>query len=232
MTEDRPIVKTMTGEIFLPIRLYYKIHNKSAVVTAFKKLSCMNYDPDGDRWAWLYGGEAKKLRFEKPYSSIAAHRRPIILGSFYSREDSQMYLDVGSVDRAMKGIDFFDRRIKRSVAEVGYVAIYNKITSTKAEHPGSCFDQLFADVRTDLIDQRLEEKLKTIIESMKTGRFQEIENERTFDLVEAHRTNYYEDGPRQLELSLKMRETVALARWSGETDYSMSDLIMGRALDG
>ena len=29
MTTDNQIIKTMTGEIFLPIRLYYNIHKKS-----------------------------------------------------------------------------------------------------------------------------------------------------------------------------------------------------------
>jgi hypothetical protein len=49
-----------------------------------------------------------------------------------------MYLDVGSVERAIKAIEFFGKRIKRVVAEVEYVAIYNKICSNMDEHPGHC----------------------------------------------------------------------------------------------
>jgi len=143
MTTDNQIIKTMTGEIFLPIRLYYNIHKKSGLQARFSNLRCMNYDRAGDRWVWLYDGETKNLKFSVPYSSIPPDKRPIILGSFYSRADDQMCLDVGSVERAIKAIEFFDKRIKRAVAEIEYVAIYNKVCSSMDEHPGYCFDKLW-----------------------------------------------------------------------------------------
>src|SRR3954453_14847451 len=121
MITDRQIIKTMTGEIFLPTRLYYKLHSKSDLQARFSNLRCMNYDRAGDRWVWLYDGEAKNLKLSVPYSSIPPDKRPIILGLFYSRVGDQMYLDVGSVERAIKAIEFFDKRIKRVVAEVEYV---------------------------------------------------------------------------------------------------------------
>ncbi len=221
----RQCVATMTGEVFLPIRLYYIIHSKSGVEDAFSKIRCMDYDEAGDRWTWLFDDEARNLKFEKPYSSIPIHKRPIILGSFYTRIDTEMYLDIGSRDRAIHAVKFFDKHIKRSVAEVEFFAIYNKITTSEAEHPGHCFDKLFAEVRTDLIDQRMEEHLATTVEAVKAGRLFDIINDRKFNLVEAHRVHYYDEGISQLETCLKMRETVAVARWSGKTDYCMNDLI-------
>ena len=42
MDKKKKIVMTMTGEVFQPIRLYYKIHKKVGVEVAFKKLRCMD----------------------------------------------------------------------------------------------------------------------------------------------------------------------------------------------
>lgn len=225
MTTDRQIIKTMTGEIFLPIRLYYNLHSKSGLQARLSNLSCMNYDRAGNRWVWLYDGEAKNLKLSVPYSSIPPDKRPIILGSFYSRVDDQMYLDVGSVERAIKAIEFFDKRIKKAVAEVEYVAIYNKVCSTMDEHPGYCFDKLFSNVRTNAIDLAVEFKLEDARKSIEEGRAGEMMNAKNFELVEAFPAHYYEDGISHVGTSLKARQTVAVARWNGQTDYCMTDLI-------
>jgi hypothetical protein len=225
MTTDKQIIKTMTGEIFLPIRLYYKLHSKSGLQARFSNLRCMNYDRAGDRWVWLYDGEAKNLKLSVPYSSIPPDKRPIILGSFYSRVDDQMYLDVGSVERAIKAIEFFDKRIKRVVAEVEYVTIYNKVCSTMDEHPGYCFDKLFSDVHTADIDLAVEAKLADAMKSIEEGRVGEMMDAKNFELVEAFPAHYYEDGIGHVEASLKARQTVAVARWSGQADYCLTHLI-------
>jgi hypothetical protein len=225
MTTDKQIVKTMTGEIFLPIRLYYKLHRKSGLQARFSNLRCMDYDRSGDRWTWLYDREAKNLKFSVPYSSIPPDKQPIILGSFYSRVDDQMYLDVGSVERAIKAIEFFDKRIKRVVAEVEYVTIHNKVCSTMDEHPGYCFDKLFSDVHTDDIDLAVEAKLADARKSIEEGRVGEMMDAKNFELVEAFPAHYYEDGISHVEASLKARQTVAVARWSGQVDYCLTHLI-------
>jgi hypothetical protein len=225
MTADKQIIKTMTGEVFLPIRLYYKLHSKSGLQARFSNLRCMNYDRAGDRWVWLYDGEAKNLKLSVPYSSIPPDKRPIILGSFYSWVDDQMYLDVGSVERAIKAIEFFDKRIKRVVAEVEYVTIYNKVCSTMDEHPGYCFDKLFSDVHTDDIDLAVEAKLVDARKSIEEGRVGEMMDAKNFELVEAFPAHYYEDGISHVEASLKARQTVAVARWSGQADYCLTHLI-------
>jgi hypothetical protein len=225
MTTDKQIIKTMTGEIFLPIRLYYKLHRKSGLQARFSNLRCMDYDRSGDRWTWLYDREAKNLKFSVPYSSIPPDKQPIILGSFYSRVDDQMYLDVGSVGRAIKAIEFFGKRIKRVVAEVEYVAIYNKICSSMDEHPGHCFDKIFLDVRTDTIFSIIEEKLADARKCIEEGRASEMMNAKKFELVEAFPAYYYEDGIKHVEASLIARQTVAVARWNGQADYCMTDLI-------
>jgi len=225
MTIDRQIIKTMTGEIFLPIRLYYNLHRKSGLQARLTNLRCMNYDRAGDRWVWLYDGEAKNLNFSTPYSSIPPHKRPIILGSFYSRVDDQIYLDVGSVERAIKAIEFFDKHIKRVVAEVKYVTIYNKICSNMEEHPGYCFDKIFSEIYTNDIDLTVEKKLEDASAAIQEGRIIEMMNAKNFELIEAFPAHYYEDGIHNLETSLMARQAVAVARWSGKADYCLTDFI-------
>src|SRR6478735_7924595 len=118
MPTEKQSIQTLTGELFQPIRLYYRLHNKSAVQVAFNKLHCMDFDTPGQRWVGVYDNEAKKLQFNKPWSSIPPERRPIVLGSFYTRVDEEMYLDVGSIERALAAIAFFNRHIKRASAEL------------------------------------------------------------------------------------------------------------------
>jgi hypothetical protein len=224
MLTKKLCIKTLTGELFQPIRLYYLVHSKSAVQVAFNKLRCMDFDKPGDRWTWLYDDEAKKLQFEKPWSSIPPDRRPIILGSFYTRVDGEMYLDIGSVERALAAIAFFDRHVKRTAAEVTYVGIYNRLPTSQAEHPGSCFDALFESVDTGAIERKIDEGMQKVAELMKSGRVEDVMNDRRFDLVEAFPANYYTDGPELLRATLMMRRTVALKRWAGHADYCLADL--------
>jgi hypothetical protein len=194
MTAEKISIQTMTGELFQSLRLYYKMHSKSGTLVAFNKLRCMNFDKQNDRWAWVYDGEAKKLEFERPWSSIPLERRPIVLGYFYSRVDHEMYLDVGSIERALAAVTFFDRHVKRKVAELTYVAVYNQLPTSQAEHPGYCFDRLFASVDTTKILQELREKTHRAAEMVNSGRLRDVINERNFDLVETFPANYYEEG--------------------------------------
>ena len=225
MSTEKQSIQTMTGELFLPIRLYYRLHNKSAVQVAFNKLRCMEFDPPGQRWMWLYDNEAKKLRFNKPWSSIPPERHPIILGSFYTRVDEEMYLDIGSIDRALAAITFFDRRVKRASAELTYVAVCNRLPESQAEHPGGCFDALFASVDPGTIERKIDERMEKVAALMKSGSIEDVINDRSFELVETFPAHFYDEGPERLRTTLMMRQTVALKRWEGHVDYCLADLI-------
>ena len=63
---DQPLLATMTGEHFQPVRLHYKVLNRPGLLRAFEKLRCLDYDSTRKRWVWLYAHEAKKL----PYSTV------------------------------------------------------------------------------------------------------------------------------------------------------------------
>ena len=225
MDQKHELVMTMTGEVFQPVRLFYRVHDMDRLQRRFGRMSCMNFDDTNDRWTWLYAGEARKLKFAQPYKAIPKHVHPIILGSFYSGGDDEMRLDIGSIERATKAVVFFDRRIDRSIAEVSYVAIYNKLPSNGTDHPGYNFDALFADVRTEEIDARMEAEIERLTEAVKSGRFTEFMKEPRFELVEAFPVNFHEEGINQLRDSLRMRQAVAFQRWSGNTNFTMTDVI-------
>jgi len=214
MSDLQPtIILTMTGEIFQPVRLYYHVHDLHQLHRIFKKISCMYFD-ESNRCIWLYDGEAKPLKFKQPYASIPKNRRPIILGAFYrGPADDNMHLDVGSIERATAAVPFFDKRIGRSIAEVKCVAIYNKLFSDAADHPGSNFDRLFGGFQIEEIEALIEARIQRMEQAVKSGRLEDVLQERSHALVDLFPVRYYDEGIAQLEMSLQMRQVVAVQRW-------------------
>ncbi|MBV5323025.1 MAG: hypothetical protein JZU60_04230 [Ilumatobacteraceae bacterium] len=224
MNEKPAISMTFTGEVFLPIRVFYQIHDMHALLLAFGKLSCMSFDKTTNRWVWLYDNEAKSLKFNKSYAEIPKEQRPIVLGSFYSNGSNEMHLDVRSVDRVATAIVFFDKYIRRKVAEVLYCAVYNKILE-QAELPGPNFDKLFAEVNTGEIEAKQEYEVKKMVAMMKSGQLIDAFQDNSFDLVEAFPVHFYEDGIDSFKSALQMRQTVAIKRWQGDKDFTLGKLI-------
>lgn len=109
MNEQKYILKTTTGEFYQLARVYYEVVNKKTVEGAFRKLRCMDFDPQRDRWVWLFEAEAKKLRFQKTHNQLSKSVRPLVNGAFTFRGENQMLLDVRSWERATKAIEFFDK---------------------------------------------------------------------------------------------------------------------------
>ena len=80
---NQPILATLTGEYYQPVRLHYRVLDQSGLQRAFKSLRCLDYDRTQHRWVWLYDHEAKGLRFKQSYDDLPKQARPIVLGSFY-----------------------------------------------------------------------------------------------------------------------------------------------------
>ena len=231
MTQNKPIIATMTGEVFQPVRIFYKMYDKAQVTKVFRSLSCMKFDKFEDRWVWEFWGETKNFKFDKPYKSIPKHLRPIVLGSIFSREDDEMHLDVGSIERAVKAIKFFDKRINRTIAEVTNIGISNKILSDKADHPGSNFDEIFKDVEfVDPVEKM--DKMKAehgddfLLKMMEESQdFLQKKTKPKFEKAEILPANFYDDGIELLQNTLKMRQMVAFEHFRRNTDYSLADVI-------
>ncbi len=139
---NQPILATLTGEYYQPVRLHYKVLDQSGLQRAFKRLRCLDYDRTQKRWVWLYDHEAKGLRFKQSYADLPKHARPIVLGSIFLRADDQLLLDLRSCERATLAIPFFDKHIPRGVAMVTEAEVVIKLFSAENRtlKPDSHFD--------------------------------------------------------------------------------------------
>jgi hypothetical protein len=229
--DKRAFLMTMTGEPYQPARVHYNLFEKEKVAATFAKLRCMDYDKSKQRWVWLYSKEAKKLRFANSYSSIPWRKRPIVLGSFFSKTVGQMFLNVNSFDRATKAIEFFDRYLDRSIAQVTDIEIVNRFfDSSSTEVPAhECFDKQPV-VRPDT-DSFLKEVIMEALaiedpkERAEFGMsYLEEMSKKPIPEVERLPTLYHEEGIGSLELALRVRHIIAYQHWLGNADYCFHDL--------
>ncbi len=138
MVVQQALLSTRTGEPYQPARVYYQVSNQKTVIGAFQKLRCMDFDRERNRWVWLYEHEAaKKLRFTKPYNQIPKQFRPVIIGYFTFRGEEQMLLDLRSLERVIKAIDFFAKRINHRVAKATHVRVVNRYFSSQEMPQGN-----------------------------------------------------------------------------------------------
>jgi hypothetical protein len=230
---DGTILATMTGEYFQPVRLHYRVFDHKGVLRAFKKLCCVQEDPTQRRWVWLYEDEAKGLGFKQPYAQIPKHLHPIVIGSFFPRGQDKLLLDLRSHERATFAIPFFDKHLPRRVAKVTEAEVVNKVfpaTGNEKLTPDALFDRQDSTVRDpEAALRRIRElaaqvwnpveKLKLVMESV------EAEAKQPLPAIERFPVHYYEDGIQGFVTALKMRAILALEHWSGNSGYTMFDLI-------
>ena len=221
--ENKQLLATMTGEFVQPVRVYYRIQDKGALKRVFSKLKCIEFDRDRDRQVWLYQKEAKKLKFKNPYSSIPLEYKPLVIGSFFTKKDNEMYLETRSIERAIEGIVFFDKYIKRHIAKVEDVCIINRLFSLAENTAG--FGSLFD--KAVIIDPENTIKNFEIMHNQGKSLGSIFEEQRKEPLPEVERfpSYYYEDGIELLKLSLQSRQYVAMQHWKGNIDYTLGDYI-------
>ena len=232
MSQDKQLLVTLTGEVFHPTRLYYDVSNKDALRRLFAKLDCMDYDKDGDRWAWFYTGKARRLKFSQRHTPVPKHLQPIVLGSFFLRASNEAHFDLRSFERATKAVVFFDKHIPRNVASVTDIAVVNRCFEV-SENPPPDLGQFFESgkAKRKRPDALLEElrSFKEIadLSERRSQVFSFIEGRTRESLPEVERfpVNYYEDGIGSLEAALRMRAGVALEHWKGNKDVTMLDVI-------
>jgi len=233
MPNAKQLLMTMTGEIHQLVRLYYTVFNQEAVLKAFAKLRCMDWDQDQARWVWLYHGEAKKLKFHTSYSAIPRKMRPIVLGSFRFTNAHEMSLDVRSWERATKAVAFFDTYLTRSIAQVTHAAIMNRLfpstTDGLPELEGLFAPEKVTAIHPEAMLLRVTASLQTLHDpgQRRDMAFAMLEQQSKQPLpdVEKFPVHYYEDGITSLENALRLRQIVAFEHWRGNTDYTLGDII-------
>lgn len=231
MTVEKPVGMTVTGEIFQPVRLYYEIHDQKKVKKCLERLRCIQFDAPRNRWLWLYDEEAKSIDFKTPFASIPKDLCPVVIGSFVWKSAKMLILDVRSFERALEAIQFFDKKISRSIATVTHCAVVNRIFEAQ-ESVGSNFDVYFEDNdKMVVIDPEaiIDRMKKTPLSTNNLPNFQAItsfldnEMERFFE-VEKFPIHFYDEGIDSLRSSFILRQTIAMQRWNGNDNYSFKDV--------
>jgi len=231
---DQPLLATMTGDYFQPVRLIYKVLNRSGLLRAFKKLRCLEYDVSQKRWVWLYAHEAKNLRFQRSYAQFPKELHPIVIGAFFLRTNETLLLDLRSCERALLAIPFFDTHLPRRLVELQFAMVVNRLfPATKANvklTPDALFDgpigtgidlealvQRLAEKTVDIRDP--EEKAKAMLEDLEFGAKAPLPE------IERFPVHYAEDGIEGFKLALLLRQTVAMKHWLGNPEYTLGDAI-------
>jgi hypothetical protein len=241
MFAKKTLVTTSTGEPYQPARIYYQVFNRKTIIGALNKLRCIIYDRKNDLWEWGYEFESQKLRFDNSYHNIPKERRPILIGRFHFRSDDLLILDVRSLDRITKALEFFDKRINRRAAIATHVAFVNKLFAFE-EMPNR---ELYAD--HDFFFEREDVKLRIQQETEELNlilaKLDDIEDEETkmsvfseqmeqitrkeLPEIEELPVNYDDDGEGflQLTMTLAFRQRVAEEHWDGNKKYRLIDAI-------
>lgn len=248
MADDKPsdprgsLLVTTTGEIFQPVRLHYELFDLRRLLKIFNKLDCVGPDPAKQRLVWLYTGEARTLKFERSYEDIPDEWHEIALGFFYIRRSGdfiktseELLLDLRSFERSAAAIEFFDRRIPRTVARLAFFDVVNRVFSGE-EKPPSDFDYFFEreEIRRTnpfaMIEslEKFKEKAKgkaADIEALRGAFLVEMEArmDQVHSEVERLPVSYYEDGIEALRSWFMMRQTQSLMEWNEDRKLSFRE---------
>ena len=201
------------------------------VIGRFGKLRCMDFDPDKNRWTWLYTRESKTLKFDKSYSSIPRKLRPIVLGSFFLRNGNELLLDLRSFERAIKAIPFFDKHLGQAIARITHAAVVNRFFDAQEQFFPN-LDTFFNSGKMIEIDP---DKAVAEIESLIETNYIdgnpdwpyvfEQRAKKTQPEVEKFPLYFYEEGITSLKTTLRMRHIMAFEHWKGNVDYTLFDVI-------
>ena len=234
---EKILVKTMTDELFQPMRLYYIIHDKQKLETCLKNLECMNYDEKLNDWVVYYTAEAAKPKLNVPPSKVPKEARPLIIATIYIDNESAMLIDIRSIERATKMLELINKYIPKKVVEVTHAAIYNKLITATGSDPKSTvdvdYDDIFNQKNVTVIDPE-----KIIQESHEIAAQYEDKEERLEALfqrtqdnakkplpkVEKFPAHYYEDGINSFNTTCSMRQIIAMQHYLGNKDFSFYDL--------
>ena len=232
MSADETLARTQTGEIVQLVRLFYRVPDKGSMARALEQLQCVEIDHPKRRWVWLYRAEAKELGFARSYSSLPKHLHPIIIGAWRLASETEMCLDLRSIERAMAAVQFFDSRVDRSVAEFSDAAVLNRVFSIgDLKVTDDDFQDAFSPDRITMRDTqelfRAAEKTSATRDPLKRvqAAFETLESiqKRAFPECERFPVHYYEDGLEGFSLSLKTRQSVAVEHWKGNKEFTAGD---------
>ena len=250
--EEPKLIMTSTEELFMPVRLYYKLHNKKALIKALKKLKCVLFSQeDENHFVISYHKEAKKIDLAIPYQEVPKELYPIALADGYIVGNSELRIDTKSLRRGVGMVDFLVKSIIPSnIIEIMAMANYNKATAARNEEEyyqwfNVNYDELFnnisiSDYNAELInvvkkildpdegsEERIEDrKLEEFDKKILLLRQQEIDNYPDAEKIALHyRRMNHEEMMNMLGFRAAIKEAVARRRYEGDEYFTSFDAV-------
>jgi len=232
-----PLLVTLTKEPFQPVRLYYRIPSRPAVLTKLRGLECTVEDPIERCWQWLYHGETKSLRFATAgYDDVPQERQPIILGRIRFPKNGGMTLQTNSIERAVQAAKFFAPHLG-SLVVAARCRVVNRCFAADEGAPHELMKTL--DRNVTVIDPRdaeaeMEEDFKGIhsLEDAERAAAKRMEKKlkegKDVPLVEDFPLAPEEETPdfQHLAMTLNLRFVRAFEHWRGNTHLTLTAIIM------
>lgn len=226
---NKRILKTLTNEPHMMVRLYYNITDFNLLIKALDKIDCVEYTDDST-FHFIYDDEAKNFGLDVPYNKVPKKAFPIILahGHFFNK-NTLLKLDLRSYRRAISIIKFIDTHIDRDALILDEIASYNELMYD----PNVTFEQVFKDVEENPQESfsgfwskiENDETLTKKEKSAKAIQYANSIAEKVKPVVTKYPTNYYEDGIESIEHHFTIQEILAHKHATGFPNYTLKNLL-------
>lgn len=237
-SSEKILVKTLTDELFQPMRLYYIVHNKDKLESCFRSLKCMKYDINLNDWVVEYGDETNTIGLNVPAKKVPKNAQPLIIATIYIEHETVMLIDVRSIERAKKLIEFIDKHVSKKIAEITHSAIYNKLITVSGASASEGvndvdYDDIFNQKNITVIDPEKAIQDADAIAKKYTNKDQRLaaiiqksqdEAKKQLPTVEKFPVHFYEEGIQSFEMCCRMRQMIAMKHFQGNENYSFYDL--------
>jgi hypothetical protein len=196
----------------------------------------MQYHDSSDDWVILYESEAAHIGLAVPPNQIPEKLSPVVIASIYIDHETSMLMDVRSIERAEKIIQWVDKHLPRRVAKITDAAIYNQLITADPNAPEKSevdFDVVFNPNHMTVVDSGALFREAQVIAMQyedKKERMQALLNrleensKKQLPTVEKLPVHYYEDGIESFKSACQMRQIIAMQHYLGNENYSFYDV--------
>jgi hypothetical protein len=235
-SKERTLLTTVTGEPLQPIRLYYSMVSKPAVVRTLRALRCIDEDQPGRRLVWLYQHEAAALTLgARSHADLPPEVHPVVIGEFRFPERNRVVFAVRSADRAIEGAKFFKAILGTNVNLVRARVVNRWFEASEAVAGPELLDRLL-DANVTRVDPKdAEEAFERAMAGTRTPQEKRRalaalaaeQRRRDVPLVEDFPLHPQEETAdlRDLKVTLQLRSMRAYEHWQGNTHLTLADII-------
>lgn len=234
---QKPFLTVETGEAYQPIRIVYELSEKEELKKILNSLRCCEKSGNGSSWNWFWRDECDEIAFESLDTFQRDPQQPIRLGTLSIRDDT-LQMNFPSFKRACLAVPFFHKHFPAS-ARLVEADFINKVFGTDERLPHGFSELLKDDELDEIVHQRQIEydKIQRECENAKTAEeafkiladYTEAETKKRLPYAERYVFEFAEGQDPEITflsfyIFLRGRELVAIRRWYGSANYSLSDV--------